>query len=94
MAIIAILAAILFPVFSQAKAAAKKTVCLSNLKQIGLAFMLYSNDCDDIIVTSIAGPAGSNLVYNWGWSTDFSTVPATIDGKQGLIQPCMKIVAK
>ena len=36
-AIIAILAAILFPVFAQAKAAAKKTVSLSNLKQIGLA---------------------------------------------------------
>jgi len=36
-AIIAILAAILFPVFAQAKAAAKKTQSLSNLKQIGLA---------------------------------------------------------
>ena len=46
-AIIAILAAILFPVFAQAKAAAKKTGCLSNLKQIGVAFMLYENDADD-----------------------------------------------
>jgi prepilin-type N-terminal cleavage/methylation domain-containing protein/prepilin-type processing-associated H-X9-DG protein len=46
-AIIAILAAILFPVFAQAKAAAKKTACLSNLKQIGVAFMLYENDSDD-----------------------------------------------
>ena len=46
-AIIAILAAILFPVFAQAKAAAKKTECLSNLKQIGLAFVLYEADSDD-----------------------------------------------
>ncbi len=46
-AIIAILAAILFPVFAQAKAAAKMTVCLSNLKQIGLALDLYANDYDD-----------------------------------------------
>jgi len=46
-AIIAILAAILFPVFAQAKAAAKKTSCLSNTKQIGVAFMLYANDYDD-----------------------------------------------
>ncbi len=46
-AIIAILAAILFPVFAQAKAAAKKTVCLSNLKQTGLAVIMYSNDYDD-----------------------------------------------
>ncbi len=46
-AIIAILAAILFPVFAQAKAAAKKTVCLSNVKQQGLAFFMYANDYDD-----------------------------------------------
>src|ERR1700722_2797741 len=46
-AIIAILAAILFPVFAQAKAAAKKTVCLSNGNQIGIALMLYLNDNDD-----------------------------------------------
>jgi prepilin-type N-terminal cleavage/methylation domain-containing protein/prepilin-type processing-associated H-X9-DG protein len=46
-AIIAILAAILFPVFSQAKAAAKKTADLSNFKQIGMAIMLYANDYDD-----------------------------------------------
>jgi prepilin-type N-terminal cleavage/methylation domain-containing protein/prepilin-type processing-associated H-X9-DG protein len=46
-AIIAILAAILFPVFAQAKAAAKKTACLSNLKQLGVAFMLYQGDADD-----------------------------------------------
>jgi prepilin-type N-terminal cleavage/methylation domain-containing protein len=42
-AIIAILAAILFPVFTQARESAKKTACLSNLKQIGLAIRLYSN---------------------------------------------------
>ncbi len=46
-AIIAILAAILFPVFAQAKESAKQSVCLSNLKQVGLAASLYSNDMDD-----------------------------------------------
>jgi len=46
-AIIAILAAILFPVFAQAKLAAKKTTDLSNLKQFGLAAMMYSSDSDD-----------------------------------------------
>ncbi len=46
-AIIAILAAILFPVFAKAKEAAKKAVCLSNLKQISLAMTLYANDYDD-----------------------------------------------
>jgi prepilin-type N-terminal cleavage/methylation domain-containing protein len=46
-AIIAILAAILFPVFAQAKAAAKKTAALSNVKQIGLGILLYTGDYDD-----------------------------------------------
>ena len=46
-AIIAILAAILFPVFAQAKGAAKKTTCISNLKQIGLAANMYAGDSDD-----------------------------------------------
>jgi prepilin-type N-terminal cleavage/methylation domain-containing protein/prepilin-type processing-associated H-X9-DG protein len=46
-AIIAILAAILFPVFAQAKEAAKKISCLSNLKQIGTSTYLYLNDYDD-----------------------------------------------
>ena len=46
-AIIAILAAILFPVFSQAKESAKRASCLSNMRQIGTAFMMYQNDWDD-----------------------------------------------
>ena len=46
-AIIAILAAILFPVFAQAKAAAKKTQCLSNGRQIGMALIMYIGDYDD-----------------------------------------------
>ncbi len=46
-AIIAIHAAILFPVFAQAKDAAKKTACLSNTKQIGLGLHLYLSDSDD-----------------------------------------------
>ncbi len=46
-AIIAILAALLFPVFASAKSAAKKTVSLSNLKQISLGSMLYMGDYND-----------------------------------------------
>ena len=46
-AIIAILAAILFPVFAQAREAARKTTCLSNMKQIGPAMMMYIQDYDE-----------------------------------------------
>ncbi|MBC7805852.1 MAG: DUF1559 domain-containing protein [Akkermansiaceae bacterium] len=47
-AIIAILAAILFPVFSQAREKARQTSCLSNLKQIGLGFEQYKQDYDGV----------------------------------------------
>ena len=46
-AIIAILAAILFPVFAQAREKARATSCLSNMKQIGLACMMYAQDYDE-----------------------------------------------
>jgi len=64
-AIIAILAAILFPVFAQAKAAAKSSSCVSNLKQQTLAVLMYSNDNDDIF------PMGSinfNGMYGTYWT--------------------------
>src|ERR1700722_7151707 len=48
-AIIAILAAILFPVFAQARAQARKTTCLSNNKQVGLAVLMYVQDYDENI---------------------------------------------
>lgn len=46
-AIIAILAAILFPVFAQAREKARQTSCLSNVKQMGLAFTMYNQDYDE-----------------------------------------------
>jgi prepilin-type N-terminal cleavage/methylation domain-containing protein len=57
-AIIAILAAILFPVFAQAKEAAKSTSCLSNSKQIALALTLYANDEDDKLPAATEHDAG------------------------------------
>jgi prepilin-type N-terminal cleavage/methylation domain-containing protein/prepilin-type processing-associated H-X9-DG protein len=46
-AIIAILAAILFPVFAQAREAARKTACLSNMKQLTLGWLMYTEDYDE-----------------------------------------------
>jgi prepilin-type N-terminal cleavage/methylation domain-containing protein/prepilin-type processing-associated H-X9-DG protein len=56
-AIIAILAAILFPVFAQAKLAAKKTTSLSNVKQLSTAYQMYLSDWDDTTI-SIPGNVG------------------------------------
>lgn len=60
-AIIAILAAILFPVFAQAKAAAKKTVALSNTKQIGTAMHLYMQDNDDVTPSTYTFANGQSV---------------------------------
>ncbi len=58
-AIIAILAAILFPVFAQAREKARATACLSNLKQIGLAVVQYSQDYDETFPMSEDGTFSS-----------------------------------
>jgi prepilin-type N-terminal cleavage/methylation domain-containing protein/prepilin-type processing-associated H-X9-DG protein len=57
-AIIAILAAILFPVFQKVRENARKTSCLSNEKQIGLAMIQYSQDYDELLVSAWLGPNG------------------------------------
>jgi len=48
-AIMAILAAILFPVFAKAREKARQAACSSNLKQIGLAVMMYISDYDQVL---------------------------------------------
>lgn len=67
-AIIAILAAILFPVFAQAKLAAKKTQSLSNIKELGLATQMYLNDFDDRYT-----PAFNGATPNGDWGEYTST---------------------
>ncbi|RYX84294.1 DUF1559 domain-containing protein [bacterium] len=54
-AIIAILAAILFPVFARARENARRASCQSNLKQIGLGLIQYSQDYDELVVRSWFG---------------------------------------
>lgn len=61
-AIIAILSAILFPVFATAREKARQTACLSNLKQIGLAFTQYEQDYDEFV------PCGNELWGIEGWA--------------------------
>src|SRR5437762_3834341 len=61
-AIIAILAAILFPVFAQARESARKTSCLSNVRQLGTAYQMYLQDYDELFpphVTERTAPAGT-----------------------------------
>ena len=70
-AIIAILAAILFPVFARARENARRSSCSSNLKQIGLGLIQYSQDYDEMLPNAWFGPGGygdsgpTNGVYKW-----------------------------
>ncbi len=90
-AIIAILAAILFPVFAQAKAAAKKVSCLSNTKQMALGALLYANDYDDALPAAqqtqiVAG----NPKYVWWWYSIAFNGAWTVNLTDGSIYPYLK----
>ncbi len=67
-AIIAILAAILFPVFAQAREKARSASCLSNLKQLGLAVAMYVQDYDERFAggsTHLQGDPGNCIGHRW-----------------------------
>ncbi len=71
-AIIAILAAILFPVFQKVRENARRTSCLSNEKQLGLAFVQYTQDYDERYPSG--GVAGTGLhSYGQGWAGQLYT---------------------
>jgi len=63
-AIIAILAAILFPVFAKVREKARQTSCLSNMKQLGLGFMQYVQDNDELYPNGTFGPTAPGI----GWA--------------------------
>jgi len=71
-AIIALLMAILMPALNRAREQGKRTVCLGNLRQLGLAWVLYADDNSGKIVNSDVSYEGSPPVYTWWvhWPAD------------------------
>jgi prepilin-type N-terminal cleavage/methylation domain-containing protein/prepilin-type processing-associated H-X9-DG protein len=69
-AIIAILAAILFPVFAQAREKARQASCLSNEKQIGLGIMQYYQDYDETYPCHQFYLASTGAIYSWQTALD------------------------
>jgi len=91
-AIIAILAAILFPVFAQARASARAIVCVSNTKQVSLAVLMYAQDYDETIPRiDNNGPPYCGQTPDWG---NPGTNPNETNTMfTGVVQPYMKNTA-
>lgn len=91
-AIIAILAAMLLPALAKAKLKAQSVACLSNLKQMQLAWNMYKDDKDDYMVPN--GPLGSPTNFQWvssvymNWGTSDANTNSQIL-KAGLLSPYM-----
>jgi prepilin-type N-terminal cleavage/methylation domain-containing protein/prepilin-type processing-associated H-X9-DG protein len=83
-AIIAILAAILFPVFAQAKGAAKKTQSISNLRQLGLAWSMYNSDSDDTLMRAHVLTPGKTHFFWGSWDG------VILRPQEGLLYPYTK----
>jgi prepilin-type N-terminal cleavage/methylation domain-containing protein len=89
-AIIAILAAILFPVFAQAREKARESTCTSNAKQIMLGYIQYTQDYDEAV------PIAFNATYLFGPGTaqyntaGYGGVVGAVDGIQQQLQPYIK----
>ena len=75
-AIIGILAAILFPAFARARENARRTSCQSNLKQIGVAVQMYAQDNDEIFPPANNFIGWPGLVYPYAKSKQIFTCPS------------------
>jgi len=82
-AIISIIAALLFPSFTSAREKGRQTACMSNLKQIGLAWTMYAQDYDQTYVVN-SYVSGSNY-YTWFGMVNMNTLQIAVD--HGLLTP-------
>lgn len=88
-AIIAILAALLFPVFAQARGKAREIACLSNLRQAGLAFALYAQDNEGYYPVAV-DPADRITPQIWNALPDFQAAIPSLPWLHEVLLPYVK----
>ena len=89
MAIISILAALLFPVFAQARAAARSIVCVSNLRQSGMAFAMYTQDYNGYFPYAV-DPADRDTPQIWNAFPAFKAEIPYLPWVHEVLQPYVK----
>jgi prepilin-type N-terminal cleavage/methylation domain-containing protein/prepilin-type processing-associated H-X9-DG protein len=93
--VIALLSAILLPVFGRVRETGRRTACTSNMKQLALAFQQYANDASDRLPGATDAPAGVNQNGGWIWYSRFGsgqgqTNAAVFDVTKGTLFPYVK----
>ncbi len=88
-AIVALLAAFLFPVFQRVRENARRASCQSSLKQLAIAFTLYTQDNDDTMPGATDGPQGVGVAGGWVFYTTLGSgfSHAVFDVTRGSIYP-------
>lgn len=90
--IIAILAALLFPTFTLAREKAHQASCASNMRQLGIAAMLYAQDHDEHLPGATDGPVGVNRSGGWVFYSQYqeSGTPSVFDVTKGSVFPYVR----
>jgi prepilin-type N-terminal cleavage/methylation domain-containing protein/prepilin-type processing-associated H-X9-DG protein len=83
-AIISILASILFPVFARAREKGRQAACISNVRQIAVAFQMYSQDFDEIVCPGeLGGVLWHDLIYPYTHNRQIYACPSRKDRQMG-----------
>ncbi|MDR3692486.1 MAG: prepilin-type N-terminal cleavage/methylation domain-containing protein [Fimbriimonas sp.] len=93
MAIMALVAGMLFPAFSAAKAASKTAVTLSNIRQLGIGFQLYESDYDDGFPSVTHGRSGAGMSGGWVYYSqyvDMGNTAGVFDVSKGTLFPYVR----